>query len=298
MDAQIAALAVAEKGSFEAAGRYIGIGKSAVRKRVQKLESELGTRLFRAVGKGMMPTEAGSVYIMAARESVRNALIAVDRVHAFLRAHTNNLHIGYSSYLNFRLLEVVRRIRPGGINPVSVTRESMTTEQAVAGVVQGNLHIGFGFLPILETGVSSRALFEEPLVACLPAGHRLAMKSTIHAEHLEGEPVVSVCSKGLPGIHQEIVTHFESLGVSLRFVENAYSVQEALWLVAQGVGISLMTRSAVSSHRQELIVRPLSDRLLRMKSGLFTRNDHDQEVVRNFVDLAWAETAALRAGPH
>jgi hypothetical protein len=33
VDGQIAVLAVAEKGSFEAAGKYLGIGKSAVRKK-------------------------------------------------------------------------------------------------------------------------------------------------------------------------------------------------------------------------------------------------------------------------
>jgi DNA-binding transcriptional LysR family regulator len=50
MDGQIAVLAVAEKGSFEAAGKYLGIGKSAVRKRVRSVEGELGTSLFRAEG--------------------------------------------------------------------------------------------------------------------------------------------------------------------------------------------------------------------------------------------------------
>ena len=35
MDGQVAVLPVAEKGSFEAAGKYLGIGKSAVSKRVR-----------------------------------------------------------------------------------------------------------------------------------------------------------------------------------------------------------------------------------------------------------------------
>lgn len=73
MDGQIAVLAVAEKGSFEAAGKYLGIGKSAARKRVQSVETELGTPLFRVVGKRLMPTEAGSLYVLAARESVRHS---------------------------------------------------------------------------------------------------------------------------------------------------------------------------------------------------------------------------------
>ncbi len=227
MDGQIAVLAVAEKGSFDAAGKYLGIGKSAVRKRVQSMENEIGTPLFRVTGKGMVPTEAGKLYLLSARESIRQAWLGLDRVQALLRVQTNELRVGYSTYLNTRLLDIIRRIQPKGIN-LSVTRESLTTYQAVDGVLQGDLHIGFGVIPLLESDLFTRLLFEEPLMACLPVGHRLSTRATIQPEDIEGEPVVSIFRKGLPGRHQEIVTHFESLGVSLQFVAAAYSVKEAL----------------------------------------------------------------------
>ena len=67
MDGQIAVLAVAEKGSFEAAGKYLGVGKSAVRKRVRGVEIELGTPVFRSTANGMLPTDAGSLYLPVAR---------------------------------------------------------------------------------------------------------------------------------------------------------------------------------------------------------------------------------------
>jgi len=295
MDGQIALLAVAEKGSFEAAGKYLGIGKSAIRKRVHSVDTELGTPVFRAMGKGMVLTDAGNLYLLSARESVRQALLGVDRVQAFLRAQTNDLRIGYSTYLNTRLLDIIRRIQPEGIGSLSVTKESLTTRQTVAGVLQGDFHVGFGILPILESDISSRLLFEEPLVACLPVRHRLATRSMIRPEELENEPVISVSRKGLPGRHQEIVTHFESLGVSLKFVADAYSAREALWLVTQGIGVSLTTRFSASSYRYDVVIRPLSDRLLTVKSGVFTRRDHVQKLVSDFVDLAWTETTALRA---
>jgi DNA-binding transcriptional LysR family regulator len=115
---------------------------------------------------------------------------------------------------------------------------------------------------------------------------------------LVNESVVSVARRSLPGRHDEIVAHFESLGLSLNFVADAGSIREALWLVTQGDGISLMTRFSASSYRYDVVVRPLSDRLLTVKSGMFTRRDHDQKLIRDFVNLAWAETAALRTHPH
>lgn len=297
MDGQIAVLAVAEKGSFEAAGKYLGIGKSAVRKRVHSVESEAGTPLFRIVGKVTVPTEAGSLYLLSARESVRQAWLGLDRVQAFLRAQTNHLRIGYSTYLNTRLLDIIRRIPPTGIGSPSVTRESLLTHQIVAGILQRDIHVGFGILPVLEPDLFTRLLFEEPLMACLPVGHRLATRSSIRPEELADEPMVSVARKVLPGRHEDIVTHFESLGISLKFTSEASSLRETLWLVTQNAGVALMTRFSAMSHRFDVVVRPLSDRLLTVKSGIFTRRDHDQKLIHDFVDLAWAETAALRANP-
>jgi DNA-binding transcriptional LysR family regulator len=298
MDEQIAVLAVAEKGSFEAAGKYLGIGKSAVRKRVQSVESELGTHVLQVSGKGMVPTEAGNLYLLSARESIRQAWLGVDRVHGLLRVQTSDLRIGYSTYLNTRLLDIIRRIQPENISSASVSRESLMTYQAVAGVLQGALHVGFGILPVWEPDLSARLLFEEPLMAVMPVGHRFASRSSVRLEDLESESIISVCRNGLPGRHGEIVMHFESLGVSLNFVADAYSTKEALWLVTQGVGVALITKFSAMSYRYEIVVRPLSDRLLTVKSGIFTRRDHDQRLINDFVDLAWAETAVLRATPN
>ena len=298
MDGQVAVLAVAAKGSFEAGGKYLGIGKSAARKRVQSVEVELGTPVFRAVGKGMVPTDAGNLYLSSARESVRQAWLGVDRVQALLRVQTNDLRIGYSTYLNTRLLDIIRHIQVERIGSTSVTRESLVTYQATAGVLQGAFHVGFGILPILEPELSTRLLLEEPLMVIVPVGHRLANRSSIRPEDLESEPIISICRNGLPGRHGEIVMHFESLGIPLKFVADAYSTREALWLVTQGVGVSLMTRFSASSYRHDIVVRPLTDRLLTVKSGVFTRRDHDQKLIHDFVDLAWAETASLRANPN
>jgi DNA-binding transcriptional LysR family regulator len=297
IDGLVAVLAVAEKGSLEAAGKYLGIGKSAVRKRVSGVERELGISAFRTVGNKMEPTEAGNLYLPSARESVRQAMLGVDRVRAFVRMQSQDLRIGYSTYLNTKLLDIVRRIQPEGVDSLAVTRESLLTHEAIAGVLHGELHVGFGILPIQEPDLQSRVLMEDSLVACLPVGHRLAAKSTIQPEDLESESVVAVARRSLPGRHEEIVTHFESLGLSLKFVAGAQSVREAIWLVTQGAGVSLMTRFSASSYRYDVVVRPLSDRLLTVKSGVFTRRDHDQKLVRDFVNLAWAETAALRVRP-
>jgi len=295
MDAQIAFLAVAEKGSLEGAGKYLGVGESAIRKRIRSIENELGTTLFLVIGKRAMLTEAGTLYVLAARESVRHAWLGMRRVQAFLQARTSDLRIGYSTYLNTKLLDIVRNIQPKNIGLRSVTRESLTTNQAVAGVLQGQLHVGLGVLPLLEPDLLTRLLLEEPLMVCLPVGHRLASRSAIHPEELADEPMISIMQRALPGRHDDIVKHFESLGISLNFSYEAFSVREALSLVTQGLGVALMTRFSAMSHRFDVAVKPISDRLLTVKSGMFIRRDCRQKAISDFVDLVWSVTSPLRS---
>lgn len=294
MDEQIAALAVAEKGSFETAGKYLGIGKSAVRKRVHSIDNELGTPVFHSVGRSVVPTEAGNLYLPLARESVRHALLGVDRVKTFLKMQSKELRIAYCTDLNTKLLDMIRRIQPADVQATSITRESLPNSQVIAGVLQGEFHVGFGILPVSDHDLSAHVLLEEPLVVCLPQGHRLVAKPTLRLEDMEDVPVVSVFRKELPGTHAEIVSHFESHGISLKFVADSYSVREALWLVKQGICVAIMTKFLASSYRHDLALRPFSDWLLAVRSGIFALRDYDQKVIQNIFDSTWVESSSLR----
>ena len=292
MDGQIAVLAVAEKGSYAAAGKVLRIGTSAVRKQVEGVTAELGTLLFQRVNRRLVPTEAGRIYIAEARESVRRARLGLDRVQALIRARTSDLRFGYSSHLSEQLLDIIVRLRP--IRDGQQEFDSLLTYQVVSQVVQGKLHIGFGFLHVHQPELMVRPLMEEPLMVCLPAGHRLAAKQSIEPTDLENEPVIAVARKPLPGRHQEIVKYFESEGVFLKFVRDAYLPREALWLVSRGIGVTLMTRSSAAPARSDVVLRPLSSQLLTIKSGVFVRRDQYTGKVKEFVDRVSAATIVMR----
>ena len=296
MDGQVAVLAVAEKGSFKAASEYLGIGKSAVRKRVQGVDDELGTPTFRASGSGMVPTDAGNLYLPVARESVRQASLGVDRVRAFVRVRANDLRIGYSSQLSGKLLAIIAQLQLRPNDSLQIRSESLLTRQVVTRVLQDQLNVGFGFLPIRESDLFARQLMEEPLMVCLPTNHRLAAKQAIQPEQLQDEPLIAVGRTALPGRHGEIVAHFESLGIALRFVADAYLPREAVSMVNRGIGLALLSRSSAAEGRSDITARPLADRLLTVKSGVFVRreNAHSENAIMRFVDRAWTETAVLR----
>jgi DNA-binding transcriptional LysR family regulator len=219
----------------------------------------------------------------------------VDRAQAFVRAQTKDLRIGYSSHLSERLLDIIVRLQAEHSAPSGV--ESLLTYQVVSQVLHGKLHVGFGFLPIDQSELIVRPLMHEPLIACLPAGHRLIAKQSIEPADLENEPMIAVGRRALPGRHKEIVEYFESEGVYLKFVSDAYLPKEALWLVSRGIGLTLMTRSSAVPIRSDIVIRPLSSQFLTVKSGIFARRDQHVACIKDFIENAWAATAALRPKP-
>ncbi len=76
---------VAERGSFTAAARDLGLSKSAVSKQVARLEERLGARLLQRTTRRLHLTEVGQVYFERARQVVADAeeaALAVTRLHA------------------------------------------------------------------------------------------------------------------------------------------------------------------------------------------------------------------------
>ncbi len=74
---------VAERGGFAAAGRYLGVPKSKLSRRVAELEARLGVRLLQRTTRKLSLTEVGEVYLrhcLAVRDAAEAAHEAVEQV--------------------------------------------------------------------------------------------------------------------------------------------------------------------------------------------------------------------------
>ncbi|ODS91553.1 MAG: LysR family transcriptional regulator [Comamonas sp. SCN 65-56] len=79
---------VAERGSFAAAGRALGIPKSRLSRRISELEAQLGVRLLQRTTRTLSLTDAGQAFLAhctAVRESAQAAADAVAQVQAVPR---------------------------------------------------------------------------------------------------------------------------------------------------------------------------------------------------------------------
>src|SRR5678815_405435 len=76
----VAFLAVATEGSFARAADRLGIGRSAVSRSVQKLEGQLGVRLFLRTTRSTTLTREGELFLEGCSPGVASILQALDEM--------------------------------------------------------------------------------------------------------------------------------------------------------------------------------------------------------------------------
>ena len=123
---------------------------------------------------------------------------------------------------------------------------------------EGSVDLGFVTLPGPE-GMKTIPLAEDPLVAILPKGHRLASMDQIPIQELDQDPFISLLQSSAHDIHRAL----DNAGVhpNIKFTtKDDYAI---LAMVEQGLGISIVPQLLIRGRAQNLAVRPLVPRASR-----------------------------------
>ncbi len=298
LDHLVAFLTVAAKHDIEAAAEELGLSASGVRKQLDIIENTFGIRLFEKIHDSLILTEDGKQFHDDARKAVEQVILAEDQVYARQSIRNHRLVVGHSTNLPPKLIALITQLYIEDARPVRIEHRSGLTSTTVRGVIDGSLHAGFGILPVREPGLLIRTVYQEPLVACIPAGHRLAVKPTISPQDFDGEPFIAISREPWPERHREIEDHCAGFGVALDVVADAYSAQEALAYVEHGAGICLLPGTSVTGCPR-IVVKPLSTHVLTRRCGVFVREDNRSPLLQKLLEfsLLQAEDARRKRGP-
>lgn len=177
---------VAELLNFGRAAERLHVGQPAVSQQVQRLERELGQPLFDRSARTVRLTEAGQRLLPEARA----VLAAVERARAAAQGGPTSgpLRLGTSTGLGERLeqvLEAMRRLAPG----VPVELVNASTRARLERVRAGQLDATFVRGASAVTGLDLIPVWQDQLVAALPARHELAGQGAVAIEQLRELPL-------------------------------------------------------------------------------------------------------------
>lgn len=246
--------AVARTGNFSRAAEQCHVSQPSLSQQVQKLEDELGERLFERTRRGVRLTPAGEAFLPRALrvlEEVDSALREAREAGELLRG---TLRVGVLPTIAPYLLPEVIATFAGKFPGVEIVVQEDTTAQLLRAAAVYEIDLVLASLPLPDDHFEIEPLFAEELLLALPAGHRLATKRRIAAADLEGERLI-VMKEGHCLGEQVLAFCGRQKAATVSFRSAQLETIQAL--VRAGLGISLVPVMAVQNGTPGLLCRSL-----------------------------------------
>jgi len=276
-------VAVAEELHFGRAAERVGIAQPPLSQQIQRLEAELGVQLFTRNRRRVALTEPGRAFLDEARATIRQAERAMETVQRAARGEVGQLGIGFVGSATFGVMPpILRRFRQR-YPDVELTLYELSTAQQVEALGERRIEIGFVRPPVVATDLAIEIIASEPVVAVLPADHRLADADTLRLSELAGEPFVFFPSSFGPGLHARIVGACQQVGFTPRVVQEAIALPTIVSLVSVGIGVSLLPASIRNLGWDSVRYLPLAGDPPHVELAIAWRDDEASPVVQAFV---------------
>src|SRR6266403_1577899 len=199
-------LVVLEEGSLRRAAGRLHISQSAITRRLQLLEHDLGGRVLERTSAGVRPTGGGHTLAEKARTLLADYDSVMAEVRRLVRGESDRLRIGYvasavQEYLG-PALAVLRRTYP----KLKVKMLDQTPGEMIIALRRGEIDLaltGHG-VDVLSRDFYIHKLASVPSVVALPLDHQLASLKQIHISELKGESFVGAPDAVVPGYNQKI----------------------------------------------------------------------------------------------
>lgn len=281
-------VAVAEREHVTQAAKELNLTQSATSAAVSALESRYAIKLFDRVGRRIMLTQAGKLFLAEAKSVLARAAGAEKVLADLAGLERGSLTIGASQTAgNYWLPAIIHRYQsrfPG----ISIFLEIGNTETVSADVASGAADLGFIEGEIDDPALSVIPIADDEMVFVVGASHPLAKPSgRLISRIAEARWVVREAGSGTRAILEAAVS---KLGIDMRKLDIALELpsNEAVrGAVEAGSGVTIISRLVVASSLKAKTVVALDVQLpkrkfyaLRHKERYFTRAE------REFIDIA------------
>jgi DNA-binding transcriptional LysR family regulator len=175
---------VADHRHFGRAAAALRVAQPSLSRQIRRLEQQLGARLLDRTPQGSRLTEAGEVFLPAARALLRSAARAASETRA--AAQPSRITIGYTAGLIVTpAVLAMRREHPDA----DVQVMHLAWDKARNALLDHRVDAVVTRLPFPTDQLHVTVLYDEPRVLLVPLTHRLAGKESITLDDIADEPM-------------------------------------------------------------------------------------------------------------
>ena len=286
-------IAVAEKASFGAAAESLFISQPALSRRIEKLETDLNSRLVERTTRRVSLTDAGQQFLAHAQAIMEELERAYHGIEACAVARTGQVTVAcVPTVANHLLPSVLKHFaRDNPAVRVKIIDESAQT--VLRCVIEGHADFGLNFLGSQEADLEFTPIRAEHYVLVVPVHHPLAQHKTVTCRALESERLVSVSSSS--GNRLLIDHAFAKMAQRPTVHYETNHVTSAISLVAAGLGVAIVPGLGLEPALNPSVrTVPLVDPSITRTLGLVQRKgDRLHDAAQVLADLL---VAAIRKG--
>jgi DNA-binding transcriptional LysR family regulator len=204
-------VAVAEDASFTRAAQRLRVSQPALSAAIRQLERDLKVTLL-VRDRPVAVTVAGGALLQDARLLLSAAARATARVRAIAAGDEGDIVTASTQCLTARFIPALLG-RLGDRVPRPGIRHKIGSLPDVTTFVEGGIAtVGFACYAPLVHGLCQSTLGQEPAVACLAAGHRLAGVARIGLEELARERWAIMDPAAAPGWYEVFIASCSAAG--------------------------------------------------------------------------------------
>jgi DNA-binding transcriptional LysR family regulator len=281
-------LAVMEEGSLGKAAQRLNISQPALTKSIQRLEEQLGVRLFDREARGMKPT----FYADSLRGYAKAACVGMAEAEsqiAALRSGTEGIITvaGPSLIVTELLPEILVRLSQE--RPRLRVRVAAQNRGLFTNLLEGryNLVVAMLYDEVPKEGLSKQWLFDDKLVLVMRPDHPLAKRRKLKPKDLVDQKWVFADSDTWG--QRRLRLYFEQAGVALpraRFESRNPAILKSIIMISDHIG--MIARLGVENEVSKGVLKTIeidSPLMLRPIGIVRRENEPMSPAVKSFVRI-------------
>jgi DNA-binding transcriptional LysR family regulator len=278
-------VAVAEHLHFGRAAEALHTVQPSLSQQIRQLEFELGVELFTRTNRKVALTEAGHVFLAEARKTLAQAELSIERVRESVDGVRGRLRLGFVSGAILGVLPPVMRAYRMQFPQVEIVPERMSHRDQLIALHAGTIDLALVMSTVDDPELHEAEIFQDRLVAALPADHRLANVERVRIGDLGDDPLVVVTKISNPSLYYGIVGACAADGYAPQRIVEVPDGPTVAGFIAAGIGISLVPALWESLAVPGVVYRPLSVRI-GFGMSLCWHRDRYSRIADAFVTIA------------
>lgn len=290
--------AIAESGSFTAAGHRLHVSQSAISRQILMLEDELQEPVFLRVGRRVRITAAGESLLQLSHRIFQDMKDTVDQISDTARPLMGSVQLAGGMTVCLYVFPALMREFGRAHPDVDMRITASSTDRCTSLVRSGLADLGLLTLPIDAPDLVIAPAFDEEMLVVTARQHPLARKRRITPHDLRGEHFVLF--EAGSNSRRAIDEFFVREQIEPRIVTETENVEILKNLARAGLGITIAPYQVVAREAaagQIFCARIQGQSLVRRLGWVYARTSRVPRAVQEMLAAFERVRPKLRLSP-